>query len=138
MLAHTGAGPPGGPQRGAVQRSLYYRGVFAVATRLDALVVVGRALADPTRCGVVLAVLDGVVYPADIAQELDLSRASVSNHLACLRGCGLVRATPEGRRVRYEVTDAALEHALRDLLTVVLAVEPHVASGPLAASAEGG
>ncbi len=39
----------------------------------------------------------------------------MSNHLACLRGCGLVTAVQEGRRQRYELADARLAHALDDL-----------------------
>ena len=108
-----------------VQQAMYYRWVPAVASQLDALVVVGRAIGDPTRCAVLLAVLDGVAYPASIAEHLSLSRASVSTHLTCLRGCGLVLAAAEGRRVRYTVADPGVEHALRDLLSVVLAVQPH-------------
>jgi DNA-binding transcriptional ArsR family regulator len=50
----------------------------------------------------------------------------LSNHLACLRGCGLVVSVPEGRRSRYELTDARLAHALGDLLGVVLSVDPSV------------
>jgi DNA-binding transcriptional ArsR family regulator len=53
-----------------------------------------------------------------------VSRQSLSNHLACLRGCGLVVAVPEGRRVRYELADLRLAHALSDLLGVVLTVDP--------------
>jgi DNA-binding transcriptional ArsR family regulator len=48
----------------------------------------------------------------------------MSNHLACLRGCGLVVAVPDGRRSRYELADARLGHAIRDLIGVVLAVDP--------------
>jgi ArsR family transcriptional regulator, cadmium/lead-responsive transcriptional repressor len=48
----------------------------------------------------------------------------MSNHLACLRGCGLVTAVPGGRRTRYELADRRLAHALGDLLGVVLAVDP--------------
>jgi ArsR family transcriptional regulator, cadmium/lead-responsive transcriptional repressor len=48
----------------------------------------------------------------------------MSNHLACLRGCGLVVAVPEGRRTRYELADQRLAHALGDLLGVVLLVDP--------------
>lgn len=84
---------------------------------------VGRALADPTRCRILLALLAGPAYPADVAEQLGLTRANVSNHLGCLRGCGLLVAVPEGRRVRYELADAALRHALNDLLEVVLAVD---------------
>jgi DNA-binding transcriptional ArsR family regulator len=46
------------------------------------------------------------------------------NHLACVRGCGLVAAVPEGRRSRYELADGRLARALGDLLGVVLAVDP--------------
>ena len=46
-----------------------------------------------TRCRILLALLDGVTYPGQIANHLGLTRSNVSNHLACLRGCGLVVAT---------------------------------------------
>lgn len=95
----------------------------ADAHRLDALARVGRALADPTRCRIMLALVDGPAYPADLATGLGLSRANTSNHLACLRGCGLVVAEPEGRQVRYELADPALQHALTDLAGVVLAID---------------
>jgi len=73
-----------------------------------------------------LALRDGPGYPADLADKLDASRQSVSNHLACLRGCGLVVAVPEGRRTRYELADSRLAHALGDLVGVVLAVDKTV------------
>ena len=62
-------------------------------------------------------------FAADLADQLGVSRQSLSNHLTCLRGCGLVVAMPEGRRVRYELADDRLRHALTDLLGVVLAVD---------------
>ncbi len=92
-------------------------------TRLDALVRIGRALADPTRCRILLELLDHPCYPAEMAEHLGLTRGNVSNHLACLRGCGLVVAVPEGRRARYELVDRRLRHALEDLARVVLAVD---------------
>lgn len=33
-------------------------------------------------------------------------------------------AVPEGRRARYELADPRLTHALTDLMSVVLAVDP--------------
>jgi DNA-binding transcriptional ArsR family regulator len=83
----------------------------------------GHALSDPTRSRVLLALRDGPAYPAELAETLAVSRTNLSNHLACLRGCGLVVAVPEGRRTRYELTDPRLVHALTDLLGVVLAVD---------------
>jgi DNA-binding transcriptional ArsR family regulator len=84
----------------------------------------GHALSDPTRSRLLLALRDGPAYPADLADLLGVTRQNLSNHLSCLRGCGLVVAVPEGRRSRYELADAHLGHALGDLLDVVLTVDP--------------
>lgn len=106
-----------------IQRSLYCGRVIA-ATETDALARFGHALSDPTRTRTLLALAGGPAYPADLADEVGVTRQSMSNHLACLRGCGLVVATPDGRRTRYELADPRLAHALTDLLSVVLVVEP--------------
>jgi len=92
--------------------------------RLDALGRVGTAMADGVRRGILVRLLDGPSYPADLADELGESRANISNHLACLRGCGLVRATREGRQMRYDLADRKLARALRLLCEVTLVVEP--------------
>ena len=84
----------------------------------------GHALSDPTRARLLLALRDGPAYPTDLAELVGVTRQNLSNHLACLRGCGLVVAVPEGRRSRYELADERLAHALGDLLGVVLAVDP--------------
>lgn len=98
--------------------------------RLSAINRLGRALADPTRCRLLLALLDGPGYPAQLAEQLGLTRQNVSNHLACLRECGLVGTTARGRQVSYELVDASLTHALEDLLSVVWGVaEEHTPPG---------
>jgi ArsR family transcriptional regulator, cadmium/lead-responsive transcriptional repressor len=79
---------------------------------------VGFALADPVRQSVLVALLDGAAFPADLALIVETSRTNLSNHLACLRGCGLVTATPHGRRLSYELASPSLAHALSDLLTL--------------------
>ncbi|MFC5753133.1 ArsR/SmtB family transcription factor [Actinomadura rugatobispora] len=94
-----------------------------LATEVEALTRFGRALADPIRCRILLVLRErGTVHPADLADALEISRTRLSNHLACLRDCGLVVAVPEGRRVRYELADARLGHALDDLRAAVVAV----------------
>src|SRR6476659_1734133 len=84
----------------------------------------GHALSDPTRTRLLLALREAPGYPAELAELLGVSRQNLSNHLACLRGCGLVIAAPQGRRTRYELADPRLGHALGDLLGLVLAVDP--------------
>jgi DNA-binding transcriptional ArsR family regulator len=92
----------------------------------------GHALSDPVRSQLLLALREGPGYPAELADRLGTTRQNLSNHLACLRGCGLVVAVPEGRRARYELADARLAHALGDLLGLVLTVDP--AACPAAAT----
>ncbi|MGW1108535.1 ArsR/SmtB family transcription factor [Streptomyces sp. NPDC002540] len=93
------------------------------ASDIKALARFGRALADPIRCRLLLALRQTPAHPSDLADELGISRTRLSNHLACLRGCGLVVAVPVGRRTRYELADARFGHALDDLRTAVVAVE---------------
>ncbi|MFE9649822.1 ArsR/SmtB family transcription factor [Streptomyces sp. NPDC006365] len=97
--------------------------MLTVASDIDVLARFGRALADPIRCRVLLVLRDAPAYPADLADALGISRTRLSNHLACLRDCGLVVAVPDGRRTRYELADKRLGHALDDLRAAVVAVE---------------
>jgi DNA-binding transcriptional ArsR family regulator len=94
----------------------------------DVLARFGHALSDPTRARLLLALRESPAYPAELAELLGVTRQNLSNHLASLRGCGLVVSVPEGRRARYELADPRLGHALGDLLGVVLAVDPSVCS----------
>ena len=99
--------------------------MITVASRLDAMHRLGRAMADPTRSRILLNLLDGPSYPANLAEDLGLTRQNVSNHLTCLRDCGIVVAEPEGRQSRYEISDPLIAHALSDLLRVVLTSNDH-------------
>ncbi|WP_068277693.1 ArsR/SmtB family transcription factor [Aldersonia kunmingensis] len=94
------------------------------ATHSDALSRFGFALSDPTRARILLSLRTGPNYPSELAETIGVSRQILSNHLACLRGCGLVVAVPEGRRSRYELADPRIGHALDDLVGLVLAVDP--------------
>ena len=91
--------------------------------RLDTLSRVGTAMADGVRRQILLQLLHGPSYPAELSDSMGESRANVSNHLACLRGCGLVRATREGRQMRYVIADRKLERALRLLCELDLQIE---------------
>ena len=101
--------------------------MVTVAAHAPVLARFGHALSDPTRCRLLLALRDGPAYPADLADQLGVSRTNLSNHLACLRGCGLVVAVPDGRRSRYELADRRLAHALSDLIELALAIDPATA-----------
>lgn len=99
--------------------------MLTIASRLDAMNRLGRAMADPTRSRILMTLLDGPSYPAVLSLELKLTRSNVSNHLTCLRDCGIVVAEPEGRQTRYEIADPHLTGALTALVDVTLAMEEH-------------
>jgi DNA-binding transcriptional ArsR family regulator len=105
------------------QHSLYSHHMLTIQSRLDVMNRLGRAMADPTRSRILLHLLDAPGYPAQLSRDLELTRTNVSNHLACLRGCGIIVAVPEGRRTRYEIADPHLTRALESLVEVVLAVD---------------
>ena len=100
--------------------------MLALASRVDVMHRLGRAMADATRSRILLSLLDGPGYPAKLARDLGLTRTNVSNHLAGLRGCGIVVAEPEGRQTRYEIADPHLAAALTALVDVTLAVDESV------------
>ncbi|MFE9016820.1 ArsR/SmtB family transcription factor [Streptomyces cyaneofuscatus] len=97
--------------------------MLTLAPDIEVLARFGRALADPIRCRILLALREEPAYPSDLAEALGVSRTRLSNHLACLRDCGLVITVPDGRRTRYELADPRLSHALEHLLAAVVAVE---------------
>lgn len=97
--------------------------MLTIATRIDVMNRLGRAMADPSRSRILMSLLEAPSYPAVLARELDLTRSNVSNHLTCLRDCGIVVAEPEGRQTRYEIADPHLTRALSALVDVTLAVD---------------
>ncbi|UXW87529.1 Cd(II)/Pb(II)-sensing metalloregulatory transcriptional regulator CmtR [Microbacterium azadirachtae] len=101
--------------------------MLTIASRLDVMNRLGRAMADPTRSRILMTLLEGPSYPAVLARSLGLSRSNVSNHLTCLRDCGIVVGEPEGRQTRYEISDPHLAAALNALVDVTLAVDENAA-----------
>jgi len=100
--------------------------MLTIPSRVDVMNRLGRAMADPTRSRILLHLLEQPGYPGALAEQLGLTRSNVSNHLSCLRGCGIVVAVPEGRSTRYEIADDHLTRALTALVDVVLAVDDGV------------
>lgn len=103
--------------------TLYNQCMLTISSRLDVMNRLGRAMADPTRARILMSLLEKPGYPAELARDLGLTRSNVSNHLTCLRGCGIVAAEVEGRQTRYEIADHHLTRSLGALVDVVLAVD---------------
>ena len=97
---------------------------------IDGLDRIGLALADPIRRAVLVRLLAGSQCPSDLAEALGTSRSNLSNHLACLRGCGLISAHRSGRHLHYELTSEELAATLRSLVEVAASLPPCVEGPP--------
>jgi len=73
--------------------------------RLDTLF---RALADPSRRAILERLTRGESAVKDLTARFDISQPAVSQHLAALRGAGLVSERREGRLVYYRVEPRGL------------------------------
>jgi DNA-binding transcriptional ArsR family regulator len=62
-----------------------------------------HALADPSRRAIFVALTRGEVAVKDLTARFDISQPAVSQHLATLKGAGLVKPRREGRCVFYRV-----------------------------------
>jgi DNA-binding transcriptional ArsR family regulator len=84
-----------------------------------------RGFSDPSRLSILVALLHGALTVSEIVEATGLTQSNASNHLACLRDCGLVTAEQRGRFVHYELSDPRVGQLL------VLADEllGHVAQG---------
>jgi DNA-binding transcriptional ArsR family regulator len=70
-----------------------------------------RALADPTRRGILVVLGGGEMRVADVAARFDVSRPAISKHLAVLARAGLVTARKQGRERFYAIVPGALRLA---------------------------
>ena len=85
-----------------------------------------KTLASPRRIEILHALAEGPIEVGRLADAIGASQPNVSQHLAVLRGAGIVEAERDGREVRYRLADpdvivacgvmrAVLERRLRRL-----------------------
>ena len=64
-----------------------------------------RGFGDPSRLSILEALRGGPLTVGEIVKTTGLSQSNVSNHLGCLRDCGLVVAEQNWRHVTYHLSD---------------------------------
>ena len=85
----------------------------AQAQLLDVRAKLFRGFSDPSRLAILEALRDGPRTVGEIVTATGLSQSNVSNHLACLRDCGLVVGVQRGRFVFYQLGDERVAALLR-------------------------
>lgn len=84
-----------------------------------------RGFGDPSRLKILDALRRGPLTVGELTAATGLSQSNTSNHLGCLRDCGLVAAEPEGRYVTYRLSD----DRVGDLIATAEALLADVARG---------
>ena len=64
-----------------------------------------RGFADPSRLSILEALLEQERTVSDLVQATGFTQPNVSNHLSCLRDCGLVTVRQQGRFSYYSLSD---------------------------------
>ncbi len=82
-----------------------------------------KVLADPTRLALLRRLAEGPASVSDLVAAVGgPPQSRVSNHLACLRWCGLVTSEKVGRSVIYRLSDPRV---LRLVDTACEVAAPH-------------
>ena len=72
-----------------------------------------RGFAETSRLSILEALRVQPLNVGELVQITRLSQSNISNHLACLRDCGLVTNEQRGRYTYYRLTDDRIDGLLR-------------------------
>ncbi|HJT55477.1 MAG TPA: metalloregulator ArsR/SmtB family transcription factor [Ktedonobacteraceae bacterium] len=89
------------------------------------LVVLGRALADPTRIRILGLLAERPMYGQELAKALDVTPPTISHHLSPLVMAGLVRVRRENSYHYYELSSEGLEQLAESTQQIARAVFAH-------------
>jgi DNA-binding transcriptional ArsR family regulator len=73
-----------------------------------------RGLGDSTRLAILESLRNGEKSASEITKKVAQSQSNVSNHLACLLECGLVKNRRDGKNILYRLADKKIEKILED------------------------
>lgn len=78
-----------------------------------------KVFADPTRIRILYALMERELFVNEIAEAVGISQSGVSHQLRTLKQAKLVRATRDGKNVRYALDDDHVVTMLAQGLTHV-------------------
>ena len=64
-----------------------------------------RGFADPSRLSILQSLRDSEHTVSELVEITGFTQPNVSNHLSCLRDCGLVNVRQQGRYAYYSLSD---------------------------------
>jgi DNA-binding transcriptional ArsR family regulator len=82
--------------------------------RLELKAKMFRGFADSTRLSILESLREGERTVGSIADLTKQSQSNVSNHLSCLKECGLVISRRDGKNISYSIASPLVQSLLND------------------------
>lgn len=86
------------------------------STEAEHVAKVMSALSTTSRVLILARLVSGPSSVGELVDELEMSQASVSNHLRILRHLDLVVGDREGRRITYRLQDGHVRSMIEEML----------------------
>lgn len=96
-----------------------------MSTELELKNKLFSGLSDPSRLQILEHLKDCELCVSDIVEKTKMTQSNISNHLACLKDCGLVTGRREGKYIFYSLSDKRIVN----LLTTASEIVDEVALG---------
>ncbi|MDX1444438.1 MAG: autorepressor SdpR family transcription factor [Gammaproteobacteria bacterium] len=77
-----------------------------------------KALADPTRREILALLRKGSLSAGELAEEFDMTRASLSHHFNVLKAADLVMTERRGQQIIYSLNTSVFEDVAAMMLTL--------------------
>jgi ArsR family transcriptional regulator len=77
-----------------------------------------KALADPTRRKILEMLREKNLSAGEIADAFDMTKPSISHHLAILKNAELVLAERDGQNIIYSLNSSVMQEFLQQMLSL--------------------
>lgn len=94
---------------------------------LDVKIKFIRGFADKTRILILECIKDKEKTVSQIVEELQGNQSNISQHLGCLKDCGIIVSRQEGKYVYYSLRNAQVKNLLSMFDDVLSEVQTNVA-----------
>ncbi|MDN4071808.1 ArsR/SmtB family transcription factor [Fictibacillus terranigra] len=95
---------------------------------LDTKVKFLRGFADKTRIQILETLMDQEKTVSQIVEDINGNQSNISQHLACLKGCGIISGRQQGRYCYYSIRNEQIRELLTMFNVVLADVQNDVAS----------
>lgn len=82
--------------------------------RLELKAKLFRGFGDATRLSILESLRNGEKSSSQLVKEVNQSQPNVSNHLACLLDCGLVKNRRQGKNIFYSLRNKKITNMLEE------------------------